>query len=150
MDIDIRLRPAREEERSALGALKLRASLGWGDHMAELLALPEARELAPELLPTTVVAEVSGVPAGFATIVMDDQGDAELEELFVDPAWWRRGIGRCLVEQAVQHALTAGSNAIHVIASRKARAFYEASGFELVGEVMTQFEPAISMRRRIE
>jgi GNAT superfamily N-acetyltransferase len=150
MGIEVRLRPAREDEREALGALKLRASLAWGDFTDALKALPEAGELAPELLPSSFVAEVGGGPAGFATVVVTDSGAAELEELFVEPALWRKGVGRRLVEEAVRRAAAAGAATIHVVASRRARGFYEACGFEVAGEVETRFEPALSMQRRVE
>jgi GNAT superfamily N-acetyltransferase len=150
MASDIRVRAAREEELFALGALKLRASLAWGDHVTELLALPEARELKPEWLPASFVADISGTAVGFATVLVDGHGNAELEELFVDPDWWRHGIGRRLFEEAAGRARAAGANFLRVVGSRHARAFYEAWGFQVFGEVTTQCEPALSMRRRLD
>ncbi|HEY1879587.1 MAG TPA: hypothetical protein VGG68_06625, partial [Caulobacteraceae bacterium] len=61
----MRLRLAREDEREALGALKLRASLARGDHEQEvLMALPGVDELAIELLPDSFVVEIGGRVVG--------------------------------------------------------------------------------------
>jgi len=88
------LRPANEDEREALGALKLRATLAWGDHPREvLLALRGADELAAELLAASFVAEIDGRIVGFATLVTKDDLEAEVEELFIEPSEWRKGIG---------------------------------------------------------
>ncbi|WP_026868565.1 hypothetical protein [Inquilinus limosus] len=70
----IRIRAARPEDRDALGALKLRASLAWGEHVEELQALPEARQVPAEHLPSAVVAELDGRVVGFATVLPRDDG----------------------------------------------------------------------------
>jgi GNAT superfamily N-acetyltransferase len=45
----------------------------------------------------TLVAEEDGSVVGFATVT-DVDGVAELEDLFVDPGWTRRGIATALVK----------------------------------------------------
>ena len=149
MSPDISVRPAAKDEQDALGALKLRSSLAWGDLVDELLALPEAAQLAAELLPTCFVAEIDGRVAGFATLVGAGAGEAELEDLFVEPGEWRKGVGRRLVDEAVRRARDLGVHSLLVVANRRAQAFYEACGFRVTGMVMTQFEPAPRMRLTI-
>ncbi|PKR89838.1 GNAT family N-acetyltransferase [Pleomorphomonas diazotrophica] len=140
------LRPARNDDQKALGALKLRSSLAWGDHVEELRALPEAREVPPEHLPHIIVAELDGVIVGFATVLVgEDGGEAELEDLFVAPEHWRTGIGRKLVAEAERRAVEAGARALHVVAGARARPFYEALGYRFAGEVATAFEPAAKL-----
>jgi len=148
MAIKVLLRPAAEADRETLGALKLRASLGWGGMIEELLELPEARELSSALIPYSFVAEVRGIAAGFATVTVDGTV-AELEEIFVEPPLWRHGIGRRLIEEAASRAASAGAEILHVIANPRALNFYEASGFRTIGQVMTLLEPALSMQRHI-
>ncbi|HEY9345622.1 MAG TPA: hypothetical protein VIQ53_09925, partial [Inquilinus sp.] len=65
----LRIRPARPQDRDALGALKLRASLAWGDHVDELQALPEARQVPAGHMPAAIVAELDGAIVGFATVL---------------------------------------------------------------------------------
>lgn len=143
----IRIRPARPEDRDALGALKLRATLAWGDHIEELKALPEARQVPAEHLPSVIVAELAGGIAGFATVLPRGAGEAELEDLFVDPASWRRGVGARLVAEAEQRAKALGARSLHVIAGEHARGFYQRCGFRVTGTVMTASAPALEMRK---
>ncbi|MGF6227444.1 GNAT superfamily N-acetyltransferase [Inquilinus ginsengisoli] len=145
----IRIRPARPEDRDALGALKLRASLAWGDHVEELKALPEARQVPAEHLASVFVAELDGGIAGFATVLPRGDGEAELEDLFVDPHSWRCGIGARLVAEAERRAKALGTRSLHVIASERAHAFYERCGFRVVGTAMTAFAPAPEMRKTL-
>ncbi|MGL4963596.1 MAG: GNAT family N-acetyltransferase [Inquilinus sp.] len=143
----IRIRPARPQDRDALGALKLRASLAWGEHVEALRALPEARQVPAGHLPAAVVAELDGAIVGFATVLPRGAGEAELEDLFVDPGSWRRGIGARLVAEAERRAAALGARSLHVIAHERAQAFYECCGFRVVGTAMTTLAPAPEMRK---
>lgn len=86
---------------------------------------------------------------GFAVVLPREDGDAELDGLFVEPDAWRRGIGAALVAEAVRRGRARGWRALHVIANARAVPFYERCGFERVGEVMTRFAPAPLMRLRL-
>jgi GNAT superfamily N-acetyltransferase len=141
------IRAARPQDRDTLGALKLRSSLAWGDHVEQLQALPEARQVPAEHLSSVIVAELDGRVVGFATVLPRDDGGAELEDLFVDPAAWRRGVGARLLTEAETRAAALGAPALHVIAGGRARPFYEHCGFRIAGPVMTEFEPASAMRK---
>jgi len=144
------LRSAKEEEREALGALKLRATLAWGDHTRQvLLALRGADELAADLLASSFVAEIGGRIVGFATLVTKDEPDAEVEELFIEPSEWRKGIGTRLIEEAERRAGVAGAQGLRVAANPRAQAFYEACGFQAIGEVPDSFGLAPPMRKQL-
>ena len=69
----------------------------------------------------TRVAVVDGRVVGFATLV-----GSELEDLFVDPDWMRRGIATALLQDAVANG---GVERIEVTANGHALAFYESAGF---------------------
>ncbi len=109
--------------------------------------MPEARQVPAEHLPAVAVAELDGAIAGFATVLARDDGQAELEDLFVDPAAWRRGVGARLVAEAERRAAALGARTLHVVAHDRARAFYERCGFRMVGTVMTALAPAPEMRK---
>ncbi|OWJ67519.1 GNAT family N-acetyltransferase [Inquilinus limosus] len=143
----IRTRTARPEDREPLGALKLRASLAWGDHVEALRAMPEAGQVPAEHLPAIIVAEWDSAIAGFATVLPRDDGGAELEDLFVDPTAWGRGIGRRLVAEAEARAARLGARALHVVAGDRARPFYERCGFRVTGAVTTDLESASALRK---
>ena len=63
----IQIRPAAPQDRHALGALKLRASLAWGDHLQALQSMPDVRVVPAEHLPFMFVAEDAGRILGSAT-----------------------------------------------------------------------------------
>ena len=79
---------------------------------------------------------------GFATLL-----GAELEDLFVDPAWMRRGIGRALLLDAVAVARAQGLERVEVTANPHALPFYERVGFVPDGTVETDFGPGTRMHR---
>ena len=72
-----------------------------------LLARPEFLQFAGEGVfagrTRVAVAGLGGVETilGFATVTAGDVGEPELDDLFVDPRWQRRGVARRLIEDAV-------------------------------------------------
>lgn len=145
---DVQLRTAQAADLADLGEVFRRASLGNDGDRAMLLANPDALE--PNLLPAvqeerTRAAIVGNRIVGFATVLRT--GDAfELEDLFVDPSWMRRGIGLALVRDAVATARAQGVQRIEVTANPHALAFYEHAGFVPNGTTETRFGPAQRMR----
>lgn len=81
---------------------------------------------------------------GFATTSPTAEG-LELDNLFVDPDWMRRGIGRALVEDVVSTARRQNPRRITVTANEHALAFYEHAGFVTRGTTETMFGPAPRM-----
>ncbi len=142
------IRTARAEDRKTLGALKLRSSLAWGDHVEALQALPEASEVPAEHLPHVAVAEIAGKIVGFVTVLPGNSAaQAELEDLFVAPEAWRTGIGSLLLAEAERSAIALGARSLEVVAGERARPFYQASGFRFAGIVATLLAPAIRLRK---
>ena len=145
-------RLALPAERGALEELQRRASLIWEEDREALLAHPDAIELPLEQITEgrTVVAESDDELLGFAVVLRREDGDAELDGLFVEPSQWRRGLGRALVEQAERIAARDGATNLWVIANTRALDFYGACGFVKVGEAATRFRPAPRMRKVID
>lgn len=146
--ITVDIRTARAEDRDVLGVLKLRSSLAWGDYVEQLQAMPEAREIPATHLPHVIVAELAGEIVGFVTVLPGDAAHrAEMEDLFVAPEAWRKGIGGLLVAEAERRARTLGARTIEVVAGERARPFYEASGFRFAGTVATDLAPAARLQK---
>lgn len=141
--MSVSIRPARPEERDGLSRIKRNASLAESDQAEALLRLPGA--FAIDRLEQTFVAERAGALIGFAAAAPADEGDWEIEDLFVEPAHWRQGVGALLVREAVRRAAAAGARRVKVIAGARARPFYEAQGFRMTGSVMTELEPAFAL-----
>ena len=146
------VRPARPDERAALEALQWRASLANEADRDVLLAHPDAIDLPLEQLEAghTLVAEVDGSVVGFAVVLPRDDGDAELDGLFVEPDRWKAGTGRALVEQSCALARSRRAAALHVIGNPEAEGFYQRCGFVTVGGHATRFGPGLSMRRGLD
>jgi N-acetylglutamate synthase-like GNAT family acetyltransferase len=87
----------------------------------------------------------AGAVVGFATIALGHGGDAELEDLFVDPDWRRRGIARHLVRQIVAVAHDAELPRLWVTGNPHAMAFYSAVGFLKTGEVSTELGTGVRL-----
>lgn len=143
------IRAAHNEDREALGTLKLRSSLAWGDHVDELLALPEARQFSAAHLPHATVAELDGTLVGFITVVPSTGTEAELEDLFVAPELWRMGVGTQLLNEAEHRATELEIRSLHVVVGDRARPFYEAAGFLFSGTVETEFSTALRMSKTL-
>ena len=142
------IRLAQSAERRRLEDLQRRASLALGTYNAQLEANPEAIQLPARqiALGQVLVAEIGGEIAGFA-VVLDEEGQAALDGLFVEPSRWRQGTGSALVNAAVHLARDRGMTLMTVVAEPAARAFYEKCGFTVEGEEQTRFGPALKMSR---
>jgi GNAT superfamily N-acetyltransferase len=127
-----------------------RASLSNAGDRDNLLAHPEYLVLGPDGLAErrTYVAEEEGSLVGFATWLEAD-GVFELEDLFVDPGWRRRGIAAALVDRIAQVLRARGVQRLEVTANPHAMGFYRAAGFVDCGAADTVFGAAPRMVRAI-
>jgi GNAT superfamily N-acetyltransferase len=137
------LRLARPEEHQQLEELQRRASLELPEYRDQLIANPGAIYLPEGQIANgqVIVAEVGGQIVGFAAVV-----GGELDGLFVEPDLWGQGIGRTLVDAATHVARRRGL-ALKVIASPRAKRFYESCGFTVEGDEQTRFGPALRMTK---
>lgn len=145
------IRPAIASEREALEALQLRASLSNPQDREALLANPDAIELPLQQIVDggVFVAEQAGQIKGFAAILQRPDGSSELDGLFVEPACWRQGVGRALVEHCAVAAKDTGARYLHVIGNPQAEHFYSECGFQVVGTEQTRFGFGLLMKRAL-
>jgi len=74
---------------------------------------------------------------------------AELVDLFVDPDWTGRGIGRALVDDVVKQVLAVGRSRVEVDANGLTLGFYTKLGFMTLGEVSVEYGTAFRMSREV-
>ncbi|HET7245898.1 MAG TPA: GNAT family N-acetyltransferase [Streptosporangiaceae bacterium] len=134
------------DDLSAASGVYRSASLSNAGDRDNLLAHPGYLVLGPEGLAEgrTYVAEQEGSLVGFATWI-EAGGVFELEDLFVDPGWRRRGIAAALVNHIVQVLRARGVTHLEVTANPHAMGFYRAAGFTDCGVAATVFGTAPRM-----
>lgn len=149
--LSISIRLAETLERSSLESLQWRASLNNPGDRDALLANPDAIEIPVQQIEDSYlyVAETSGSVVGFAGILPREDGNIELDALFVEPDAWRQGIGRSLVEYCVSKAMVLGADSIHVVGNPHAEGFYLACGFQLLGTEQMRFGIGLNFKRNL-
>ncbi len=111
------------------------ASLSNAGDAPGLLDHPEYLVFAGDGIPTgqtrLMESAVDGTRTvlGFATLATGPDGELELDDLFVDPRFRRRGVARELIADALRSAKAGGYRRLAVIANPHATDFYSAVGF---------------------
>jgi GNAT superfamily N-acetyltransferase len=131
---------------SAVAAVFRRASLFNDGDRDDLLAYPQHLVLQPDGLEQgrTYVVETHGSVIGFASWVTTAE-TVDLEDLFVEPTWMRRGVATALVARIVDVLCSQGVSCFEVTANPHALGFYRHMGFRDIGTTMTQFGQAPRM-----
>ena len=97
-----------------------------------------ARLAACADIETAILAELDGQAGGFACVrvvpcVLYAEPYAELTELYVEPAFRRRGLGRALIARAEQLARARGAADLLImtgVGNPAAQALYRAAGYD--------------------
>ena len=145
------IRSLEPEDTPVLREVFRRSSLSNVGDRETLLANPDALELSDVGVGeerTRVATVADGTVVGFATTAVTGSA-IELADLFVDPDWMRRGVGRQLVLDVLSVAREEGANRVEVTANPHALGFYEKLGFFFVGTTETRFGPAARMQADI-
>jgi len=145
------IRTAVASDVEALRGLFRRASLSNEGDRVHLLAHPESLVLSDDAVRqgrTRVAVESEVEVVGFASWLVKHNA-IELEDLFVEPTWMRRGVGRALVLDAVAIARTRSFGTLEVTANPHAQKFYEDLGFVVDHAVETDFYPGQRMHRSV-
>ncbi len=147
----LRIRPAGLDEKPALEALQLAASLMWESDRAAVLANPDSCVI-PEVQfqeDYVFVAERGGVVLGLGVLLRRADGEAELDGLFTHPDHWGQGVGRALVAEAERRSRLWRAPYLNVVGNPNAEGFYTACGFEGFGVEATQFGTGLRLRKAL-
>lgn len=146
-DASIRIRQGELLEREHLEELQRRASLSNSGDAPRLIEHPEAIELPSWQLASgrVTVAESATCTLGFGVSLAPVRGAAELAGIFVEPTWWRQGVGRHLMQACIARARSEAAGLIAVVVNGHAEPFYKACGFAVTGTTTTHFGPAFLM-----
>ena len=143
-------RRASPDEISLLEELQRRTAM-ISDYREEILAHPDAVEISLQAVVDghARVALLANKVIGFSMVLPSGDGRAELDGLFVEPEFMRRGVGRALLEDACSIARAQGVHRLDVTSNRRAVGFYERLGFVADGPIATRFETALRMHIQI-
>jgi ribosomal protein S18 acetylase RimI-like enzyme len=148
----VAIRTAVLADMDCLSEVFRRASLSNEGDRDHLLAHPESLVLSDDGVrqgrTRVAVGPDHHEVVGFASWLVKD-GVIELEDLFVEPTWMRRGVGRALVLDAVGIAREQAFDRLEVTANPHAQAFYESTGFIAGRVVETDFYPGQRMHRTV-
>ena len=130
--MDVTVRQAKPEEQRELTRLCVRATLHAGHDEAFIeRSMPAFTVTVPfiDANYVQVAQDGSGDVVGVAWVTSTSlPGIALLHGLFVEPAHWKRGIGRVLFEAAVVHARKMTNGALMVYSNPRRKDF--TSGWE--------------------
>jgi GNAT superfamily N-acetyltransferase len=141
------VRDAKTDEQRELTRLCVRATMRAGYDEAFIDRVMPGLTITVPLIAGGCVqvaqqnsGEVVGVVAVTTTML---QGIALLYSIFVDPACWKRGVGRVLFEAAVTRARALRAGALMIYAEPSAEGFYKRMGAIRIGEGPFVYSPEI-------
>jgi len=134
MEIEIRLAKSSEIEILTDLSMRSKRSNGYDDLFMEAcreeLTVTDERMKAGEYW----VAEAD-IICGCVCLAPDvTEKSGEIHAYFIDPNWQRRGIGRLLWMKILERAVHLGLRKLYLDADPASVPFYQAIGFEIVGE----------------
>lgn len=144
----VRLRPARPDEASELGALAVRSKGHWPYPPEFLARFAATLGMSPEVITANEVwvVEREGRVGGFTTL-LHRADRTVLDDLWVEPEEIGRGIGRLLFAHACDRAAAAGSTVLEWEAEPYAVGFYERMGATVVGHVDSPLGRSLPLMR---
>ncbi|KKM12052.1 hypothetical protein SY88_05565 [Clostridiales bacterium PH28_bin88] len=130
------VRPARAEEAQGISELALRSKAAWGYDAEFLDRCRPSLTLTPDDIRShpVFVAEAEGVVGGFYSLRRRGS-ELELDNLFIEPARMRQGVGSILLEHALEHTKRLGYERMLVESDPWAEGFYLHAGGVRIREV---------------
>jgi ribosomal protein S18 acetylase RimI-like enzyme len=129
-------RPARPDEAAALTDLAIRSKRSWGYDEAFMERVMPDMLVTPEDIAASfcLLAEDGGEYCGYVLLNIQKQ-TALLRDLFIDPSYFRLGIGRMLFERALAYARECKVTRLVLEADPNSQPFYERLGMRCTGRV---------------
>jgi len=139
------IRGAKREEQRALTRLIVRATLhsGYDDAFIDRARPGLTISLNGIVTGNVQVAEQSGEVIGVVEVLSTVLQGIAVLGIFVDPAHWKKGVGRALFETAIARARTLKVGALMIYASPFAEGFYCRLGAIRIGEGPFVYSPEV-------
>ena len=135
------IRPAVDTEAATLTQIALDAKRHWGYPENWIKHWESDLTISPEFIAKNhvYVAEENGEIRGFYALCQADS-NAELEHMWVTPAYIGTGIGKELFLDAMDRAATMNVNAVELTADPNAAGFYKRMGATQIGTSDSEIE----------
>jgi len=130
------IRRATPEEASTLTTIALEAKRYWGYPEHWIKHWESDLALSPDFVRDhhVYVVEVDGEIRGFYALCVNGE-KAELDHLWVTPAWIGTGVGKDLFLDAMEKAAALAVRDVGISADPNAAGFYERMGATQIGEI---------------
>jgi len=135
------IRPAVDTEAATLTQIALDAKRHWGYPENWIKHWESDLTISPEFIEKNYVyvAEEDGEIRGFYALCLTDS-NAELEHMWVTPAYIGTGIGKELFLDAMNRAATMNVSAVELTADPNAAGFYSRMGATQIGATDSEIE----------
>ncbi len=135
------IRHAEPEEAARLTEIAIAAKRYWGYPESWLEAWRAGLTITSEFIVRheVFVAIEDDQPVGFYTLVISEVS-TELDHLWVLPEWIGKGIGRRLLNHALDRASAIGARQIEIVSDPNAEGFYRKAGANQIGEFVSTIE----------
>jgi predicted N-acetyltransferase YhbS len=125
----------------------------WKDATLELTAAELQTHTRRRYIPTTFVAIENGRVIGSTSLLVADLKGWEhltpwVASVFVDPAWRNRGIGRALINRAVDEARQLGVSDVYLFTASK-QEYYTRLGWQTLERSQFNGKEIVIMQRRL-
>ena len=151
MTANLEIRPASPADADALSRLAMRSKAHWGYSQAFMDACREELTYSAQQLDAAgrhfVLAFNGEDLAGFYALEDQRNDRIELGAMFVDPGLIGTGVGRRLMQHAIDHASRLGARWLEIVADPHALAFYQAAGAVQSGECASASIPGRMLPR---
>jgi GNAT superfamily N-acetyltransferase len=143
MGATVRIRPARRDEASALGALCVRSKAHWGYDAAFMRLSWRSLQIDPAAIDESrvfVAVDEADRPLGVVDCAFLGE-DADLMHLFVEPGAFGRGVGRALFAKALEWTRAQGRDRLLIASDPNAVEFYRRQGAVDAGTIPSEAIP---------
>lgn len=133
---EIQIRPLMPEDATAVSELAIRSKSVWGYSPEQMAVFRRDLTITGEEISDSIAngATIAGQLIGYYAVRTGER-EAELEHIFVDPAWLRKGVGSTLLRHALHECRQRGHRRVIVLSDPKAAGFYEKANAVLIESI---------------